>query len=329
MALIFNGNSIYSVTYNDQDMTSLYYNDNPIWAKKYDDARIYHVSDINSSLISTISYVSSITKHNLERKSSLDPYPTGFSYSNEKAVVHWGDVFRAKGGVSGTIMTLPSGNNIQIDDEREIYLSGEISFAKADAPKIVKDSYRSDETKYHLTLTNFSQFGKTYYNSYWNGSSAWEKTDDFCRCWIQLFKVNYKYSSGSYSIISLEIPKITSYSGATGYSSTIGGWVLSPSDYVSNSNNFSISKNDYDDIFQQRYFNSPSGSSGIPIVWMVRTCYKNGWGDYHYVETFGSTVSALTESAIINGFNNSGLSAVDQAAKDAVNWMTAEPYANT
>jgi hypothetical protein len=302
-------------------MTSLYYNNNPIWAKRYDDAGIYHVTDVESSGILTIDNVASISNHNLERKSSLDPYPSNFYYSNNKATVHWGDVFRAKGGVSGTTVTLPSGNNIRIDSEREIYLSGEVSLAKDDAPKLVYYSTSSDQNL--LKFTNFYQFGETYYTTYWNGYR--DRATDFCRCWIQLFKANFKSSGGVYSITSLETPSTL----PTSYDKTIGGWVLSPSDYVNNSYGIGVNNSTYDGIFKQRQIITPGGTSGYTAVWMVRTCYRNGWGAYAYAETFGSTYSKLTESIIISAFNNSGLSSIAQGVTDAVNWMSSEPYAKT
>lgn len=330
MAFKFNGDSINSINYNGTEILNLWHNGSSIWAKKYDDARICHVSDINSSLVSTISYVPSITNHNLERKSSLDASPSNFVYSDYKATVHWGDVFRAKGGLNTarTSMTLPSGDNIRISTDREIYLSGEVSLTEANAPKIVINRNYSSESYYYLGFSNFSQFGETYYKTYWNGSSGWGKTSEFCRCWIQLFKVDYKYSGGVYTIKSLDLYPTSKMTDATNYDTEIGGWVLSPDDFISN-NNFSTSGNTMDGIFWQRYFRIRCDTSSVSAVWLVRTCYRNGWGQYGFTETFGATNKNLTDSIIISGLNNSSLAAVNKCVEDAVDWMSAKPYAKS
>lgn len=328
MALKFNGTSIYSINYNNQDVLNLRYNGNSIWAKRYTDAEIYYISEINASLDVSYDNVGSISNYNLERISSLDASPSPFSYSGNNATVHWGDVFRAKGGTPAhsKAMYLPSGDNIQIDSDAVIYLSGVVSTAEGNAPKI---TVTSDGTGswYYLRLSQFSQFGETYYKTFWNGVQNGEKASEFCRCWIQVLAMDYKGSSSSgYTINSLGLYK--GINGASNYDSTIGGWVLSPSDFVKNTNNFNTMST-YDGIFKQRYFRISADGGSTPAAWRVITCYRNGWGSEGYTEIYGSTNASMPTNVIISGFNNSSLAAIDKVTDDVVAWVTAKPYANS
>lgn len=327
MALKFNGTSIYSINYNNQDVLNLQYNGNSIWAKRYTDAKIYEVERADSDGGIYNKSVDSLSPHRLERISSLDASPSPFSYSNYYATVHWGDAFRATGGTYNSYMTLPSGDNIRIDTDRVIHLSGRVRYV--DNPRITLASDNNETATF--TLSQFSEFGEAYYTTYWNGVRNGEKASEFCRCWIQFLKMSYTGNT----IKSLELFPTNlfyekkDYEYDDNYDPEIGGWVLSPSDYVRNNNGFRTFGHGSEGIFQKRSFRTYSGTSGVPVAWRVVTCYKTGWGHQHAKETYGSTISGMDKDDVARGFYTSSLAAVKKVNDDSMAWVNEKPYDNS